>query len=220
MSIEMQINNLIDATLNANRGITNRAQIEQSSDSAYSMWHNIGLLLHNNFITTHLTLLSSFSVCACSYMPAVIPPTSESIMKNTLRSEMEYIEIRENNKYLGAQKLIMFIYNNHIATITKFQGASTTVISATVDIDITLYHNRIKEALEEAVVNFINSIPHDYFNTGADLFEKVREFNKNLAKLLYDSSLHFITSSDGVYTLITAAGATPGPLPYNGAVFS
>ena len=227
MRIAMQINNLIDATLSANRGITNRTQIEQSGDSAYSMWHNIGLLLHNSFITTHLTLLSSFSVCACSYVMLVPVLSDVAMLKSTLRTEMDgtvmrngNIIINEGNKYLGAQKLIDIIYEKYIAIITKFQGASITVSGATVDIDITLYHARIRPLLLPRVAGFINSIQHDYFNTGSDLFEKVKEFNKNLAKLLYDSSLHFITPSDGIYTLITAAGATPGPLPYSGAVYS
>jgi len=216
MSIEMQINNLIDVTLNTNRGITNRAQIEQSGDSAYSMWHNIGVLLHTNFITTHLTLLSSFSVCACSYVPTVPTPRppDASLMKTTLRTEIGNIEIRENNKYLGAQKLIMFIYENYIATITQFTGANAS--GKPVTIDITLYHDRIKISLEQRVVNFINSMPHDYFNTGNDLFEKVKDFNKDLAKLLYDSSLHFIMPSDGICNI----GGNPGPLPYSGAVYS
>jgi len=214
MGIEIQINNLIDATLNANRGITNRAQIEQSGDSAYRMWHNTGLLLHSNFITTHLTLIAP--TCACSYVPTVPTPTppNESLMKTTLRTEMQDLRIDEDNKYLGAQKLIMFIYENYIATITQFTGANAS--GTPVTIDITLYHNRIKIALQQMVVNFINSIPHDYFNTGNDLFEKVKDFNKDLAKLLYDSSLHFIMPSDGICNI----GGNSGPLPYSGAVYS
>jgi hypothetical protein len=66
------------------------------------------------------------------------------------------------------------------------------------------------------VVNFINSIPHDYFNTGNDLFQKVKDFNKDLAKLLYDSSLHFIMPNDGICTI----SGNPGPLPYIGAVYT
>ncbi len=211
MSIEMQINNLIDTTLNANRGITNRAQIEQSGDSAYSMWHNIGLLLHSNFITTHLALIAP--ICACSYVPTPTPP-SESLMKTTLRTEMQNIRIDEDNKYLGAQKLIMYIYEKYIATITQFTGANAS--GTPVTIDITLYHDRIRLPLEQRVVNFINSIPHDYFNTGNDLFEKVKDFNKDLAKLLYDSSLHFIMPNDGICNI----GGNPGPLPYSGAVYN
>jgi hypothetical protein len=214
MNIEMQINNLIDATLNTNRNITNREQIEQSGDSAYRMWHDIGLLLHSNFITTHLTLIAP--TCACSYVPTAPEPTllTLNLMKTTLQREMRDVRIDEDNKYLGAQKLIMFIYENYIATITQFMG--TNASGTPVTIDITLYHNRIKIPLQQMVVNFINSIPHDYFNTGNDLFEKVKDFNKDLAKLLYDSSLHFIMPSDGICNI----GGNPGPLPYSGAVYS
>jgi hypothetical protein len=214
MGIEIQINNLIDATLNTNRGATDREQIAQAGDRSYAMWHNIGLLLHSNFITTHLTLIAP--TCTCSYVPTVPTPTpsSENIMKSTLRREMQDIEINESNKYLGAQKLIMFIYENYIATITQFTGANAS--GTPVTIDITLYHNRIRIPLEQRVFNFINSIPHDYFNTGNDLFEKVKDFNKDLAKLLYDSSLHFIMPSDGICNI----GGNPGPLPYSGAVYS
>jgi hypothetical protein len=214
MNIEMQINNLIDATLNTNRNITNREQIEQSGDSAYRLWHDIGLLLHSNFITTHLTLIAP--TCACSHVPTAPTPTSLTLnlMKTTLQREMRDVRIDEDNKYLGAQKLIMFIYENYIATITQFMGANAS--GTPVTIDITLYHNRINLRLQQMVVNFINSIPHDYFNTGNDLFEKVKDFNKDLAKLLYDSSLHFIMPSDGICNI----GGNPGPLPYSGAVYS
>ncbi len=108
----------------------------------------------------------------------------------------------------------MYIYENYIAIITQFTGANAS--GAPVSIDITLYHNRIKPLLEQSVVNFINSIPHDYFSTGSDPFEKVVDFNKNLAKLLYDSSLHFIMPNDGIYTL----SGNPSPLPYSGPVYS
>jgi len=214
MSIEMQINNLIDATLNANRNLTGSEAIEQAVDSSYSMWHNIGLLLHSNFITTHLTLIAP--ICACSYVPTAPTPTSltPDQMKTTLRTEMRDVRIKEDNKYLGAQKLIMYIYDNYIYVITQFTGANAS--STPVSIDITLYHNRIRNLLEQRVVNFINSIPHDYFNTGNDLFEKVKDFNKDLAKLLYDSSLHFIMPSDGICNI----GGNSGPLPYSGAVYS
>jgi len=214
MNIKTQINNLIDATLNAHRSITDRGRIEQDGNISYTMWHNIGLLLHSNFRTTHLTLIAP--TCACSYMPNVPVPTppDESLMKTTLQTEIGNIEINESNKYLGAQKLIMFIYENYIATITQFTGANAS--GTPVTIDITLYHNRIKIPLQQMVVNFINSIPHDYFNTGNDLFEKVKDFNKDLAKLLYDSRLHFIMPSDGICTI----GGNSGPLPYSGAVYS
>jgi hypothetical protein len=108
----------------------------------------------------------------------------------------------------------MFIYDNYISVITQFTGANAS--GTPVSIDITLYHNRIRVPLQQAVVSFINSISHDYFNTGNDLFEKVKDFNKNLAKLLYDPSLHFIMPSDGICTI----AGTPGPLPYSGAVYS
>jgi hypothetical protein len=214
MLIEMQINNLIDATLNANRNLTSSEAIEQAVDSSYRMWHNIGLLLHSNFITTHLALIAP--TCACSYVPTVPTPTpsNESIMKSTLQREMQDIEINEGNKYVGAQKLIMYIYENYIATITQFTGANAS--GTPVTIDITLYHNRIKTPLQQMVVNFINSLSHDYFNTGNDLFEKVKDFNKDLAKLLYDSSLHFIMPNDGICTI----SGNPGPLPYIGAVYT
>ncbi len=225
MNIENQINNLIDTTLNANRYITDRREIEQSSSRGYGIWHNIGLLLHNNFITTHLMLVSP--ICACSYVPLIPVLSDAEMLETALRAEMNgtvisngNIIINEGNKYLGAQQLIDTIYEKYIAIITKFQGASTNVSGAAVDIDITLYHTRIRRLLLQSVVAFINSIQHDYFSTGSDLFEKIKDFNKNLAKLLYDPSLHFIMQSDGVYTLITASGVTSGPLPYSGAVYS
>jgi hypothetical protein len=213
-AIGTQINNLIDVTLSANREVTDREQIEQAGDRSYAMWHNIGLLLHSNFITTHLTLINS--ICACSYVPTAPTPTSltPDQMKTTLQTEMRDVRIEEGNKYLGAQKLIMYIYDNYISVITQFTGVDTS--NTPVSIDITLYHNRIRNSLKQMVVNFINSIPHDYFNTGNDLFEKVKDFNKNLAKLLYDSNLHFILPNDGICTI---AGAS-GPLPYIGAVYS
>jgi len=214
MSIETQINNLIDVTLSANRGITNRAQIERSGDSAYSMWHNIGVLLHTNFIITHSALIAP--ICACSYVPTAPTPTSltPNLMKTNIQTQMRDVEIGENNKYLGAQKLIMYIYENYIATITQFTGANAS--GTPVTIDITLYHNRIMLSLPQIVANFINSIPHNYFNTGNDLFEKVKDFNKDLAKILYDPSLHFIMPNDGICTI----GGNPGPLPYSGAVYN
>jgi hypothetical protein len=212
MNIEAQINTLIDTTLNANRHLTGREAIEQAADNSYRMWHNIGLLLYSNFITTHLSLIAS--VCACSYVPIIPTPPDENLIKSTLRGEMEGIDIDNSNKHLGAQKLIMFIYNNYIAIITQFTGANAS--GASVSIDITLYHNRISPLLQEAVVSFISSIPHDYFNTGNDLFEKVKDFNKDLVKLLYDPSLHFIMPSDGICTI----AGNSGPLPYSGAVYS
>jgi len=108
----------------------------------------------------------------------------------------------------------MYIYENYIATITQFTGANAS--GTPVTIDITLYHNRIKTPLQQMVVNFINSLSHDYFNTGNDLFQKVKDFNKDLAKLLYDSSLHFIMPNDGICTI----SGNPGPLPYIGAVYT
>ncbi len=212
MIVEAQINSLIEATLNAHRNITSREGIEQSSDNIYAMWHNIGLLLHGNFISTHITLVST--VCVCSYVPIVPALPDGNRMKIALQMEMENIEIREDNKHLGAQKLIMYIYENYIAIITQFTGANAS--GTPVSIDITLYHNRIKPLLEQSVINFINGIPHDYFSTGSDLFRKVIDFNKNLAGLLYDPSLHFIMSSDGIYTL----AGNPSPLPYSGPVYS
>ena len=213
MSIEMQINNLIDVTLNPNRNLTDSEAIEQAVDSSYRMWHDIGLLLYSNFITTHLTLIAP--TCACSYVPTAPTPTSltPDQMKTTLQTEMRDVRIDEDNKYLGAQKLIMYIYDNYISVITQFTGANAS--STPVTIDITLYHNKIQISLPQMVVNFINSIPHDYFNTGNDLFEKVKDFNKDLAKILYDPSLHFIMPNDGICTI----GGNPGPLPYSGAVY-
>jgi hypothetical protein len=213
MLIETQINSLIDAVLSANRNITDREEIERAGAIGYKMWHDIGMLLYNNFISTHLLLVAP--VCACSYMLTVSPPPDPNLMENTIQNELSRIEIDEDNKYLGAQKLIDFIYENYIAIITQFTGANAS--GTPVSIDITLYHNRVKLLLPQRVVSFINSIPHDYFNTGADLFERVKDFNKDLAKLLYDSSLHFITPSDGTLFI---SGNPSGPLPYSGAVYS
>jgi hypothetical protein len=213
MLIETQINSLIDAILSANRNITDREEIEQADAIGYKMWHDIGMLLYNNFISTHLLLVAP--VCACSYVLTVSPPQNESLMKGAIQRELRGIEIDERNKYIGAQKLIDFIYENYIAIITQFAG--TNASGAPVTIDITLYHNRVKHPMLQSVVSFINSIPHDYFNIGTDLFERVKDFNKDLAKLLYDSSLHFITPSDGTLFI---SGNPSGPLPYSGAVYS
>jgi hypothetical protein len=122
--------------------------------------------------------------------------------------------INPSSKYLGAQKLIDYIYSNYIEIITTFTGANTS--GTPVTIDITLYHIRIKPLLLINVANFINSISDDYFTTGTDLFSKVVDFNKDLARLLYDSSLHFITPSDGVCNI----GGNTTPLPYSGPVYS
>ena len=207
--IETQVNTLIESTLNANRNISDW---DNASSNSYNMWHSIGMALHANFISTHLTLM--VSVCGCAYTPTVQPPSNAVQMKSAIQDALRDVDIDSSNKYLGAQKLIEYIYTNYIEIITTFTGANAS--GAPVTIDITLYHLRVKPLLLLSVINFINTISNDYFNTGNDLFNKVLDFNKDLAKLLYDETLHFIMPSDGVCTI----AGNPAPLPYSGPVYS
>jgi hypothetical protein len=207
--IETQVNTLIESTLNANRNVSN---IDAASNNSYNMWHGIGMALHNNFVTTHITLVAS--ICGCTYTPTITPPTNAVQMKSAIQDTLRDIDIDSGNKYLGAQELIKYIYENYIEIITTFTGANAS--GAPVTIDITLYHVRVKPLLLLNVTNFINSISNDYFNTGNDLFSKVVDFNKDLAKLLYDETLHFIMPSDGVCTI----AGNPAPLPYSGPTYS
>jgi hypothetical protein len=207
--IETQVNTLIESTLNANRNVSN---IDAASNNSYNMWHGIGMALHNNFVTTHITLVAS--ICGCTYTPTITPPTNAVQMKSAIQDTLRDIDIDSGNKYLGAQELIKYIYENYIEIITTFTGANAS--GAPVTIDITLYHVRVKPLLLLNVTNFINSISNDYFNTGNDLFSKVVDFNKDLAKLLYDETLHFIMPSDGVCTI----AGNPAPLPYSGRTYS
>lgn len=210
--IETQVNTLIESTLNANRNLGN----DNASDNSYNMWHSIGVALYNNFITTHISLMAS--VCACAYTPTGIPPATGALMKTIIQGDMSGVTIDPLNnppsKYLGAQKLIQYIYENYIEIITTFTGANAS--GTPVNIDITLYHVRVKPLLLQNVANFINGISNDYFATGNDLFSKVVDFNKDLAKLLYDDSVHSILPSDGVCTI----AGNPTPLPYSGPVYS
>ncbi len=206
--IENQINVLIESTLNTNRNLNNDA----ASDNSYNMWHSIGMALYNNFITTHISLMAS--VCACAYTPTGMPPINGDLMKTIIQGDMRDVTINASNKYLGAQKLIKYIYENYVEIITTFTGANAS--GTPVTIDITLYHLRVKPLLLTNVVNFINGISDDYFATGNDLFSKVVDFNKDLAKLLYDDSVHSILPSDGVCTI----AGNPTPLPYSGPVYS
>jgi len=208
--IETQVNTLIESTLNANRNISN---VNNASNNSYNMWHSIGIALHTNFVTTHITLIAS--VCGCAYTPTLPLTSNGTAMKNAIQDALSGVTIdpirNPPSKYLGAQKLIQYIYENYIEIITTFTDAN-----ARVTIDITLYHIRVKPLLLINVANFINNISDDYFNTGNDLFSKVVDFNKDLAKLLYDETLHFIMSSDGVCTI----AGNPTPLPYSGPVYS
>jgi len=208
--IETQVNTLIESTLNANRNISDW---DNASNNSYNMWHSIGMALHANFISTHLTLM--MSVCGCAYTPTVQPPSNAVQMKSAIQDALRDVDIRSANKYLGAQKLIEYIYEKYIEIITTFTGANAS--GTPVTIDITLYHVRVKPLLLLNVVNFINSISNDYFNTGNDLFSKVVDFNKDLANLLYDASVHFIMSSDGTCTI---GSNPPTTLPYSGPVYS
>ncbi len=207
--IKTQINALIDSTLNANRNISD---IGVASNNSYNMWHNIGMALHSNFISTHVALMAS--VCGCAYTPTIPLPPDGTAMKTAIQSDMMYVTIDSSNKYIGAQKLIKYIYEKYIEIITTFTGANAS--GTPVTIDLTLYHLRIKPLLLLNVVNLINRISHDYFNTGNDLFSKVLDFNKDLAKLLYDDSVHFIMPSDGICNI----GGNPAPLPYSGPAYS
>jgi len=211
--VETQVNALIESTLNANRNISN---INDASNNSYNMWHSIGMALHTNFVTTHITLMAS--VCGCAYTPTILPPSSASQMRDAIQSAMSGVTVdpirNPPSKYLGAQKLIEYIYENYIEIITTFTGVNAS--GTPVTIDITLYHLRVKPLLLMNVINFINSISHDYFNTGNDLFSKVVDFNKELAKLLYDASVHFIMPSDGICNI----GGNPAPLPYSGPAYS
>jgi len=211
--IETQVNTLIESTLNANRNISDW---ENASNNSYNMWHSIGMALYTNFISTHVTLM--VSVCGCVYTPTITPPPNGTSMRIAIQNAMSGVTIdpirNPPSKYLGAQKLIEYIYTNYIEIITTFTGANAS--GAPVTIDITLYHIRVKPLLLLSVINFINSISNDYFNTSNDLFSKVVDFNKDLAKLLYDDSLHFIMPSDGVCTI----AGNPAPLPYSGPVYS
>jgi len=211
--IEAQVNALIESTLNANRNVSN---IDAASNNSYNMWHSIGMALHNNFVTTHITLMAS--VCGCTYTTTIPLTSNGTAMKNAIQDALSGVTIdpirNPSSKYLGAQKLIEYIYTNYIEIITTFTGANAS--GAPVTIDITLYHVRVKPLLLLNVTNFINSISNDYFNTSNDLFSKVVDFNKDLAKLLYDDSLHFIMPSDGVCTI----AGNPAPLPYSGTVYS
>ncbi len=207
--IEAQVNALIESTLNANRNVSN---IDAASNNSYNMWHSIGMALHNNFVTTHITLMAS--VCGCAYTPTIPPPPNGAAMKNAIQDALRDVDIDSNNKYLGAQKLIEYIYEKYIEIITTFTGVNAS--GTPVTIDITLYHLRVKPLLLINVINFINSVSHDYFNTGNDLFSKVVDFNKELAKLLYDNSVHFIMPSDGICNI----GGNPTPLPYSGPTYS
>jgi len=213
--IETQVNALIESTLNANRNISN---INDASNNSYNMWHSIGMALHTNFVTTHLNLIAASSVCGCAYTPTILQPSSASQMRDAIQGALSGVTIdpirNPPSKYLGAQKLIQYIYENYIEIITTFTGANAS--GTPVTIDITLYHVRVKPLLLTNIVNFINSISNDYFNTGNDLFNKVLDFNKDLAKLLYDETLHFIMPSDGVCTI----AGNPAPLPYSGPVYS
>jgi hypothetical protein len=213
--IETQINALIDSTLNANRSVRD---IGDAANNSYNMWHSIGMALHTNFKNTHASLIAASQVCGCTYTPTVIPPPNGTSMRNAIQDALSGVTIdpirNPPSKYLGAQKLIEYIYTNYIEIITTFTGANAS--GAPVTIDITLYHVRVKPLLLLNVTNFINSISNDYFNTGNDLFSKVVDFNKDLAKLLYDDSLHFIMSSDGVCTI----AGNPAPLPYSGLAYS
>jgi len=207
--IESQVNGLIEGTLNANRNISD---VDTARDNAYNMWHGIGIALHTNFVSTHLTLIAS--VCGCTYTPTITPPPDETSMRIAIQNDMSGVTIDSSNKYLGAQKLIDYIYTNYIEIITTFTGLNTSSLPVT--INITPYHVRVKPLLLLNVINFINSINNDYFNTGDDLFSKVVDFNKDLAKLLYDDSLHFIIPSEGTCTI----AGSPIPLPYSGPVYS
>jgi hypothetical protein len=215
--IESQINALIEITLNTNRNISNA---DEASNNSYNMWHSIGMQLHANFVATHVTLIAASTVCGCTYAPTIPPPPPPdgTDMKNAIQNALRDVTIdpirNPPSKYLGAQKLIEYIYENYIEIITTFTGANAS--GAPVTIDITLYHVRVKPLLLANVINFINGISNDYFNTGNDLFSKVVDFNKDLAKLLYDDSVHFIMPSDGVCTI----SGNPTPLPYSGPVYS
>ncbi len=213
--IETQINTIIDSTLNINRNID---RINEASNNAYNMWHSIGMTLHANFINTHVSLIAASTVCGCSYMPTVIPPDNGTSMRNAIQDALRDVPIdpirNPSTKYLGAQKLIEYIYANYIEIITTFTGVNAS--GTPVTIDITLYHLRIKPLLLLNVAEFINSISDDYFSTGDDLFRKVLDFNKDLAKLLYDESLHSIMQSDGRCNI----GGNTTPLPYSGPVYS
>jgi len=174
--------------------------------------------LHTNFINTHVSLIAASTVCGCVYTPTVMPPNNGTSMKNAIQDALSDADINPirnpSSKYLGAQKLIEYIYANYIEIITTFTGVNAS--GTPVTIDITLYHARIKPLLLINVANFINSVSDAYFTTGTDLFSKVVDFNKDLAKLLYDDSLHFILPSDGVCNI----GGSPTPLPYSGPVYS
>jgi len=213
--IEAQVNALIESTLNANRNVSN---IDAASNNSYNMWHNIGMALYTNFINTHVSLIAASTVCGCAYTPTIPLTSNGTAMKNAIQDALRGVTIdpirNPPSKYLGAQKLIEYIYNNYIEIITTFTGANAS--GAPVTIDITLYHLRVKPLLLLNVINFINSISNDYFNTGNDLFSKVVDFNKDLAKLLYDETLHFIMPSDGVCTI----AGNPAPLPYSGPTYS